>query len=76
MIRQLIAWANKRWPEVLTVTRQDYTLLREEIADLNRYAQGTVDLNNRLTALEAKVKQLQEASGFIPTSRGNFKLER
>ena len=76
MIRSLIAWLNKRWPETVTVTLQDYNMLRSEVADLNKYCQGVVELNQRLVALEARVKELSISQGFINTAKGSFKLER
>jgi hypothetical protein len=76
MFRKILAWMNKRWPEQLVVTKQDYTELRQEVADLNRYAQGIIELNNRLAVVESSVKKLNEANGFVNTSKGSFKLER
>ena len=76
MIRSLISWLNKRFPETVTVTLQDYNMLRNEVAELNRYTQGIVELNTRLVALEARVKELSISQGFVNTSKGSFKLER
>ena len=75
-MRALLAWLNKRFPETVTVTLQDYNMLRSEVADLNKYVQGVVELNQRLMALEARVKELSISQGFVNTTKGSFKLER
>ena len=76
MIRQLVAWANRRWPEQLTVTKQDYTELRQEVGQLNIAIQAIGELHNRLQVIEKQVTQLNNANGFISTAKGSFKLER
>lgn len=75
-MRKLIAWLSKRFPAQLTVTVDDWTLLRQEVAELNRYTQGIVELNTRLMALEARVKELSISQGFVNATKGSFKLER
>jgi hypothetical protein len=76
MFRSIVAWLNKRWPEVVTVTKQDYTELRQEVAQLNQYIQALTELNSRLVAVEGRVKELSVAQGFVNTAKGSFKLER
>jgi hypothetical protein len=76
LLRSLISWLSKRFPEQVTVTKQDYTDLRQEVAELNRWLQGITDLNTRLTDVEKQVKLLNSANGFVNTKKGSFSLER
>lgn len=76
MLNRLIAWLAKRFPPVLQVTVQDYTELRQEVAQLNVMAQGIIDLNIRLVALESQVQRLNSANGFVNTKKGELTLER
>jgi hypothetical protein len=75
-MRRILAWLNRRFPEVLTVTKQDYTELRQEVSQLNIGLQAITELHNRLQAVEKQVTQLNNANGFIQTAKGSFKLER
>jgi cell shape-determining protein MreC len=76
MFRQLVAWANKRWPEQFVVTMQEYKQLREELGQYNTIIQGCNQLNERLVTLEAQVKRLNDSNGFVNTSKGSIRLER
>ena len=75
-MRKLVAWLNRRFPEQLTVTKQDYTDLRQEVGQLNNAIQAIGELHTRLQAVEKQVTQLNNANGFISTAKGSFKLER
>ena len=75
-MRKLLAWLNRRFPEQLVVTLQDYKELREEVAAYNRIVQGIGQLNDRVVSLEKQVTNLNNAQGFIATGKGSFKLER
>ena len=75
-MRRLLAWLNRRFPEQLTVTKQDYIELRQEVGQLNIGIQAIQELHNRLQAVEKQVTQLNNANGFISTAKGSFKLER
>ena len=72
-MRKLVAWLNKRYPEQLTVTLQDWTDLRQEVASYNRFGPAIVELNNRLTKLEKNTEILNSAQGF---TKGGLRLER
>lgn len=77
MIRQLISWLNKRFPEQVIISMGEYKDLREELAQMNRYVQGIDDLNKRLQVVEREVTILNAAQGFVsPTGRGSGRLER
>lgn len=76
MINRLIAWLAKRFPPTLQVTVQDYTELRNEVGQLNLMAQGVIELNLRLVALESQVQRLNTASGFVNVKKGELTLER
>ncbi len=73
MIRKLVAWLNKRYPEQLVVTLADWTDLRQEVASYNRFGPAIVELNNRLIKLEKNIDNLNTSQGF---AKGGFKLER
>jgi len=73
MIRRIVAWLNKRYPEQLVVTLSDWTSLREEVASYNRFGPAIVELNNRLQKLEKNTEILNASQGF---TKGGFKLER
>lgn len=75
-MRAFIAWLNRRFPERLTVTLQDYNELRAEVAQYNLIVQGIGQLNDRVVSLEAQVRRLNDSSGFINTSKGSLRLER
>ena len=75
-MRTLIEWLYKRFPPRLVVTVQDYTELREEVAKYNLIVQGIGQLNERVVALEAQIKRLNDANGFVNTSKGSLRLER
>jgi Ran GTPase-activating protein (RanGAP) involved in mRNA processing and transport len=76
MFRSMIAWLNKRFPEVLTVTRQDYTELRQEVASYNVLHQNQGQMVEKLISLEKRIKTLENAQGFINNGKGSFTLER
>jgi hypothetical protein len=77
MIRKLIAWLNKRFPEQMVVTMGEYQDLREEMGQLNLRAQAIDDLNKRVQTLEREVTILNAAQGFVsPTGHGSGRLER
>ena len=76
MFSSIIAWLSKRFPEKLVITVKDYTELREEVADLNRYVQALKDINDRLLVLEKDIRQLNNANGFVQTKQGGVRLER
>jgi len=76
MMRKILAWLNRRFPEQLIVTLQDYNQLREEVASTNRIAQGVIDLNNRLVIIESQIKRLNDSNGFVSLPKGIGRLER
>ena len=76
MVNRIIAWLAQRFPPTLQVTVKDYTELRQEVAQLNLMAQGIVELNLRLVALESQVKRLNDANGFVNVKKGELTLER
>ncbi len=75
-ISSIVAWLSKRFPEQLVVSKQDYQDLREEVAQYNRAFQAVIELNERLVSLEAQVKKLNSANGFVNTQKGSLTLER
>lgn len=75
-MRKLLAWLNRRFPETLTVTRQDYTELRQEVAAYNVLHQNQAQIVDKLTSLEKRIVALENVNGFVNTSKGGFKLER
>ena len=75
-MRTLLAWLNKRFPEQLTVTKQDYTELRQEVASYNVLHQNQTSIVEKLTSLEKRIAALENVNGFVNTSKGGFKLER
>jgi len=58
MIRSIIAWLNKRFPEVLTVTKADYTQLREEVAGYNVMYQNMTQMEQKLAGIERRLQTL------------------
>lgn len=77
MIRKIVAWLSKRFPEQMVVSMAEYKDLREEIGQMNRYVQGIADLNERLQRVEREVTILNAAQGFVsPTGKGSGRLER
>lgn len=76
MINRLIAFLASRFPPTLQVTVKDYTDLRQEVAQLNLMAQGIIELNLRLVALESQVQRLNSANGFVNVKKGELTLER
>lgn len=76
MLSRFVAWLSRRFPEQLVVSKQDYTELRQEVAQLNLIAQGINELHTRLQAAEKQITQLNNANGFVNTAKGSFKLER
>lgn len=75
-MRRLIAWLNRRFPEVLTVTRQDYKELREEVASYNVLHQNQSMLVAEIAALTKRIQALENVQGFVNSGKGSFKLER
>ena len=75
-MRALLAWLNKRFPEQLTVTRQDYTELRQEVAQYNVMYQHQKQIIDALASIEKRLSAVENANGFVNTSKGGFKLER
>ena len=75
-MRAFIAWLNKRFPEQLVVSKQEYNELREELGAYNKIIQGVGQLHERVVSLEKQVTNLNNAQGFVNTGKGSFKLER
>jgi len=76
MFRKLIAWLNRRFPQQLVVTVDEYKQMREELAQYNVIIQGVSQLNDRLVMLENDVKRLNTANGFVNLKKGSLSLER
>ena len=74
----IVAWLARRYPEQLTVTKQDWTELRQEMAQYNVLFQNQQEIVKQLASLEAQVKKLNAAQGFVSgvNSKGSFSLER
>ncbi len=64
MFRSLINWLSKRFPEQLTVSVQEYKEMREELGQYNIAMQAVNQLNERLVALEAQVKRLNDSKSL------------
>lgn len=75
-MRKLIEWLYKRYPPKLVITVQDYTMLREEIGQLNVAAQAIGQLHDRIVFLEQQIKKLNDANGFVNIPKGSIRLER
>lgn len=75
-MRQLLAWLNHRFPEQLTVTKQDWTELRQEVAAYNVLHQNQTLLVEKLTLIEKRLQALENVQGFVNSGKGSFKLER
>jgi len=75
-LSNVIAWLSKRFPEQLTVTRLDYTQLREEVASYNVLHQNQAQIVDKLITIEKRLKNLENANGFVSTDKSNFRLER
>lgn len=75
-MRQLLAWLNRRFPEQLTVTRRDWTELREEVAAYNVLHQNQSQIVEKIISLEKRISQLEASQGFVNSGKGSFKLER
>lgn len=76
MLRNVIAWLNRRFPEQVVVTKQDWTDLRQEVASYNVMYQNMNQIVEQLTSLKKQVEALNKANGFVPTAKGSFTLER
>jgi len=75
-LSNVIAWLSKRFPEQLTVTRLDYTQLREEVASYNVLHQNQAQIVDKLITIEKRLTTLEKANGFVNSGPGSFKLER
>lgn len=76
LLSTIVAWLSKRFPEQLTVTRQDWTELRQEVASYNVLHQNQQQIVEQLTSLKKQVDELNKASGFVNQGKGSFRLER
>jgi hypothetical protein len=76
LFRQLIGWLNRRFPEQLVVSVEEYKEMRQELAQYNVIIQGVSQLNDRLVMLENDVKRLNTANGFVNLKKGSLSLER
>lgn len=72
----IVAWLSKRYPEQLTVTKQDWTELRQEMAQYNVLFQNQQEIVRQLASLDSQVKKLNAAQGFVSNAKGSFSLER
>jgi len=72
----VIAWLSKRFPEQLTVSKQDYTELRQEVAGYNVLYQNVNQVVDKITSFEKRLQKLEEAQGFVQQGKTSFKLER
>lgn len=75
-MRKLIAWLNKRFPEQMVVTRQDYTELRQEVASYNVLHQNQSTIVAEIASLTKRLQALENINGFVQTGKNSFKLER
>lgn len=75
-MRRLLAWLNGRFPPQLVVKLDEFKQMQEELGQYNRLHQAVVELNNRLTAVESSVKNLNNLQGVITQGKGSFRLER
>ena len=75
-MRTFIEWLYKRFPPKLTINKQDWTDLRQEVAQYNQAFQALQQLNERLVSIEAQVRRLNDQNGYVNTSKGSLKLER
>jgi len=76
MLRSIVAWLSKRFPEQLVVSKQEYKEMREEIGQYNVAFQALNQLNERVVSLEAQIKRLNDSNGFVNTAKGSLRLER
>lgn len=76
MFSSIVAWLSKRFPEQLVVTKQDYTDLRQEVAGYNILYQNVNKMVDLVTSFEKRLKNLENANGFVSTNKDSFKLER
>lgn len=76
MLRKLISWINKRFPEQYVVTAEEFNEMRQELASYNKIAQGVIEFNIRLASLESQVGRLNASNGFVTAQKGAFTLER
>lgn len=72
-MRKLIAWLNRRFPEQLIVTVEEYQKLQN---DFNWLKLTNSDINARILSLEGQVKRLNDQAGYVSTKKGAFSLER
>lgn len=71
-----VAWLSRRFPEQLTVTKRDWTELREEVASYNVVIQNQQHIVDRIASIEKRLTQLEAANGFVKGTKGGFQLER
>jgi len=76
LFRSFIAFLNKRFPEQLVVSKEEYKQLREELGAYNVIVQGVSQLQERIVMLEKQVQELNKSQGFVPLSKGAMRLER
>jgi len=76
LFRSFIAFLNKRFPEQLVVSKEEYKQLREELGAYNVIVQGVSQLNDRVVSLEKQVQTLNTANGFVNLKKGSLSLER
>lgn len=72
----VIAWLSKRFPEQLVVSKQDYTELREEVAGYNVLYQNVNNMVTLVNSFDKRLKNLEQANGFVSSKDNSFKLER
>ncbi len=75
-LRKVLNALSRRFPEQLVITKQDYTDLRQEVAQLNVAVQAVQQLNDRLSKLERNVEQLNTIQGFTTIGKASGRLER
>jgi hypothetical protein len=76
MLRAIVAWLSKRFPEQHVVSVQEWTEMRQELGQYNNIIQGVNQMNERVVSLEAQIRKLNDANGFVSSVKGSFKLER
>ena len=75
-LSSIVAWLSKRFPEQLVVSKQDYTELRQEVAGYNVLYQNVNAMIDKVNGFERRLKNLENAQGFVSDTKGSFKLER
>lgn len=76
VLKDIVELLERKFPDKIEITMQEYKELREEVSQLNKYIQGAMQLQTRLEALQKDLDLVKSNLGYLGTRNQIKPLER